>query len=52
MPKDQKGKFTPIKGKPSGSGKEGLGLRRLTSNNLVSLYFAIYACYVDYVLFE
>ncbi len=31
MPKDQKGKFTPIKGKPSGNGKEGLGLRRSIS---------------------
>ncbi|MBW8685060.1 baeRF7 domain-containing protein [Chitinophaga rhizophila] len=28
MPKDQNGKFTPIKGKPSGNGKEGLGLRQ------------------------
>jgi hypothetical protein len=31
MPKDQNGKFTPIKGKPSGNGKEGLGLRRSIS---------------------
>ncbi|ACU63896.1 baeRF7 domain-containing protein [Chitinophaga pinensis] len=31
MPKDQNGKFTPIKGKPSGNGKEGLGLRKSIS---------------------
>lgn len=31
MPKDQNGKFTPIKGKPSGNRKEGLGLRKSIS---------------------
>ena len=31
MPRDQKGKFTPEKGKPSGSRREGLGLRKSIS---------------------
>jgi hypothetical protein len=31
MPKEQKGKLTPEKGKPTGSGREGLGLRKSIS---------------------